>query len=1100
MKLSGASYGAGIFLCLILFFSSSLIASDPLWLRNPVISPDGSEIVFTYKGDLYKVPSQGGRAIQLTSHAARDYKPIWSGDGKYLAFASDRYGNDDVFLMESKGGMPRRLSFHSAGDIPMAFLPDNQGVYFSSSRLDHPQSAGYPGFSPELYSAGISGERPVQVLTTPVLAMNLSPDGSYFLFEDLKAFESEFRKHHVSSHARDLWYCAPETMEFRQLTFNKGEDRNPVLDPDGVHFYFLSEREGGSMNVYASSMESPDQVEKLTSFERHPVRSLSRSSTGVFCFSYHGELYTLKQGSEPEKVEVGIYSDQVLNEVRTLPVSGKITEMVVSPNGKEILFIFRGEVFATSVEGGMTRRITTTPEREKNLSIHPDGNALVYASEREGSWNLYQTRLSNEDDKYFVTSSAFKEEPLVATDATCFQPAYSPDGKEVAFLEDRTKLKVINLESTEIRQIHDGGKNWSYLDGDQYFKWSPDGAWFFIEFYPDLYTYREAGLVAADGSGEIRNLTRSGFSDLRPQWMNKGQVMLWFSDKTGLRSYANSGPSQVDAYGMFLTIDAWDKFRLSKDEYALMVGEDEKEDKKDENGEKGEDKREDQKSGKKKKEDAEDPEKEEKPDPVNIDFEGLNERVSKLTIHSSYISDAKITKDGKKLLYFSRVEKGYDLWQTDLRTKETKVLAKFGKGPGSLHFDKEGKHVFVLSGGSIKKVEIASGKPKPVAVKGEMVLNEQAERAYLYKHILRQVSEKFYDTTIHGTDWEGLGEDYRKFLPHINNNPDFAEMLSELLGELNASHTGARYRKTEALGDQTASLGAFFDLGFSGDGLKIVEILAGGPLVDADEKIKAGVIIEQIDGDSIKAAENYYPLLNRKAGTWSLLSFHDPLSGQRWTKNIKLISIRDESRLRYKRWVKNNRERVHKFSDGRVGYVHIPGMSDGPFRELIKEVLGEEVNKEALVVDTRWNGGGDLVEDLTSFLMGEVYEDIVYYGKVVGHYSPNRWTKPSIILVNEGNYSDGHCFAEGYRDREIGKAVGMPVAGTCTFVWWEGLQNGVVFGIPNMGVANKAGVILENHPFEPDIVVANDYAELPKGRDQQLERAVSEILLELETP
>jgi len=1095
MKTSVATLAAGILLCLVLISSNSLQAADPLWLRNPVISPDGSEIVFNYMGDLYKVPSQGGRAIQLTSHAARDYKAIWSGDGKYLAFASDRYGNDDVFLMASEGGMPRRLSFHSAGDLPMAFSPDNRGVYFSSSRLDHHQSAGYPGRSPELYRMGITGGRPVQVLTTPVAAMNLSDDGTYFLFEDLKAFESEFRKHHISSHARDLWYCAHGIPEFRQLTFNKGEDRNPVLDPDGEQFYFLSEREGGSMNVYASSLNSPDQTEKLTSFQRHPVRSLSLSTTGVFCFSWDGELYTMNKGSEPMKLEVAIYSDQVLNDAKALPVTGKITEMVVSPNGKEILFIFRGEVFATSVEGGMTRRITSTPEREKNLSIHPEGNAVVYASERKGSWSIFQTKLSKEEDKYFVTSSAFKEEPLLVSERTCFQPAYSPDGKEVAFLEDRTKLKVITIESKEVRQIHDGSKHWSYADGDQYFKWSPDGLWFFIEFYPDLYIYREAGLIVADGSGEIRNLTKSGFSDVHPQWMNKGQVMLWFSDKTGLRSYANSGPCQVDVYGMFLTIDAWDKFRLSKDEYALMVGEDKKEDKKDENGEKEEEK----KSEKKKKDDGEEKKEDKKPDPVKIDFEGLKDRVSKLTIHSSYISDAKITKDGKNLLYFSRVEKGYDLWQTDLRTKETKVLAKFGKGPGSLHFDKEGKHVFVLSGGAIQKVEIASGKPKPVAVKGEMVLNEQAERAYLYDHITRQVSEKFYDTTIHGTDWEGLGEDYRKFLPHINNNYDFAEMLSELLGELNASHTGARYRKTDAMGDQTASLGAFFDPAFSGQGLKIVEIMAGGPLVDKDAKIKAGVIIELIDGDSIEAGKNYYPLLNRKAGKWSLLSFYDPGSGERWTKNIKLIATRDESRLRYKRWVKSTRERVHKFSDGKVGYVHIPGMSDGPFRELIKEVLGEEVDKEALVVDTRWNGGGDLVEDLTNFLKGEVYEDMVYYGKVVGHYAPNRWTKPSIILVNEGNYSDGHCFPEAYRDREIGKAVGMPVAGTCTFVWWEGLQNGVVFGIPNMAVTNKAGEILENHPFEPDIVIANDYAEIPNGRDQQLERAVTEILLELES-
>jgi Tol biopolymer transport system component/C-terminal processing protease CtpA/Prc len=1046
-------------------------------------------------GDLYKVATGGGRAVQLTSHPARDHKPLWSEDGKTLAFASDRYGNDDVFLITAEGGMPRRLTFHSAGDIPQAFTPDGRSLYFTSTRMDRRESSLYPTRYPELYRVGVMADRPVQVLTTPVERMNLSADGSFFLFEDLKAYEDEFRKHHTSSHARDIWSCKHGSLVFTKLTSHEAEDRNPVLDPDGETFYFLSER-GGSMNVYRAPLEDAAGAEPLTSFVRHPVRSLSAAVNGTLCFSFDGELYTLQQGGEPEKVKVDIYTDRVSNDVTILPVSSGVSEMVVSPNGKEILFIFRGEVFATSVEGGMTRRITSTPEREKNLSIHPEGKAVVYASERDGSWSIFQSKLTNKEDKYFVTSSAFEEEPLVQTDRTCFQPAYSPDGKEVAFLEDRTSLKVINLESKAIREIHDGSRNWSYADGDQYFAWSPDSKWFFMEFYPDRYGFTEAGMVAADGKGKIRNMTRSGFSDSRPQWMDKGRMMLWFSDKTGLRSYANSGPAQVDAYAMFLTIDAWDKFRLSKEEYALMVGEDKDKEKnneaKKEDGKKG-----GKKKDEKKKDGQQEDKEEKKVDPLKFDEEGMMDRVARLSLYSSYISDAKITPDGKKMLYFSRVEKGFDLWQIDLRTKENKVLAKFGKGPGSLHFDNEGKHVYVLSGGMITKVEMSSGKPKPVAIKGEMRLDEQAERACLYDHVRRQVSEKFLDTALHGTDWAGLCDDYEKFLPHINNNYDFAELLSELLGELNASHTGGRYRKSDPGGDQTASLGAFFDPEYTGDGLKITEILAGGPLVDTG-KIRAGVILEKIDGDSIRAGKNYYPLLNRKAGQWSLLSFHDPSTGERWSRNTKLISSRDQGRLLYKRWIKTTRAKVHEFSDGRVGYVHIPGMADGPFRELIKEVLGEEVDKDALVVDTRWNGGGDLVEDLTNFLVGEVYEDILYYGKLVGHYSPNTWTKPSIVLVNEGNYSDGHCFPEAYRDREIGRTVGMPVAGTCSFVWWERMMNGVVFGIPNMGVTNKAGTILENHQFEPDLVVVNEYAEIPRGRDQQLERAVSEILLELE--
>jgi len=1071
-----------LFTCNVLWLN----AAEPLWLRYPAISPDGSEIVFSYMGDLYKVSSEGGRAVQLTTHPARDYKPVWSGDGTQIAFASDRYGNFDIYIIPSEGGIPERLTFHSAHDEPGDFTPNNRSVYFSSARFDHHKSSIYPtGAQPELYMISTSGGRPEQVLTTPAVNMALAGDGSHFLFEDIKAYENSFRKHHTSSHARDIWHCIPGEMKFEKLTEFEGEDRDPVFAPDEEFYYYLSEREG-SFNVYRSNLESPGNVTKITSFERHPVRSLSVSVNGTLCLSYHGEIYTTREGEEPRRLEIQVYADQIVNKSKILPVTGKITEMVVSPNGKEIIFIHRGEVFATTVEGTMTRRITDTPEREKNLTIHPDGNAVAYASERNNSWNIYQTKLTDKEEKYFVTSSGFSESILVANGKETFQPAYSPDGKELAFLEERTKLKVVDLESKEFRQVHDGDSNWSYADGDQHYEWSPDGKWFVIQFFPDDYLYTEAGLISADGKGKIMNLTKSGFNDHYPRWMSKGKMILWFTDKTGMRSYAISGTSEFDAYGLFTTVDAYDKFRMSKEEYALMVGEDEKED--------------EEKKGKKtKKKEADKKEKDNKKnEPLKINFDGLSDRIAKLTIHSSQISDARIIPDGSKLLYFSKMEKGYDLWQTDLRTKETKVLSKFGKGPGSLHLDKEGKNVFVLSDGAIKKVEIAEGTAEPVAIKGEMVLDEQAERAYLYDHIVRQVYQKFYDSALHGLDWDDLAAEYEKFLPHINNNHDYAEMLSELLGELNSSHTGAMFRKKDPTGDQTASLGAFFDPDYQGTGLKIVEIIRNGPLIDAEKRIRNGIIIEKIDDHEISVGMNYYPLLNRKTEQWCLLSFYDPDSKERWTKNIKLLSTEDESKLLYKRWVESNRKKVHQVSGGRVGYVHIRGMADPYYRELIKEVLGEEVNREALVVDTRWNSGGDLTEDLTDFLNGDVYETLYIREKRLGYYAPNRWTKPSIVVGNEGNYSDGHCFPAAYRDLELGKVVGMPIAGTCTAVWWEKLQNEIVFGIPVMGIEDRSGEILENRPFEPDVEVWNEYDKSAIGQDQQLERAVSEIMLELD--
>jgi tricorn protease len=640
------------------------------------------------------------------------------------------------------------------------------------------------------------------------------------------------------------------------------------------------------------------------------------------------------------------------------------------------------------------------------------------------------------------------------------------------------RLKVINLDSGAVRTIMDGSRNFSYSDGDQHFEWSPDGRWFLLHFLPDEYWTTEVGLVSSDGKGEVHNLTKSGFFDANPSWVKKGKMMIWASNKSGMHSVAKTGPTEVDIFGLFFTRKEYDEFRMSKEEYDLYTAAQEEKDK---------ETKEEKDKEKAKKEETE---KAKEKEAIKIDWDGLTERKARLTIHSSRLSDAEVTEDGKYLLYFAR----YDLWRTELRTRDTKILARFGARGGSLQLAKDGKSVFVLSGGRITGVNVESGAKKPVPINGEMELNEQAERAYLFDHVTRQVKKKFYDPGLHGALWDMLTENYARFLPHIGNNFDFQEMLSELLGELNASHTGARFRYSDPQGDRTAALGAFFDGAHKGDGLRIEEILEGSPLVQAEGRIAPGTVIEKIDGTPITEEMNYYPLLNRKEGKILLLSLFNPQTKERWEERIKPISLGAESQLLYDRWVKRNRAITHKLSGGRVGYMHIRGMSDSSFREFIDAVLGEEVNRKALIVDSRFNGGGDLVDDLTTFLSGQRYQTFKAPDRNIGFESQRRWTKPSIVLVGESNYSDAHCFPAAYRDQEIGKIVGMPVPGTCTFVWWEGLQNGVVFGIPNMGVADKSGDILENKQLEPDIKVMNQFDRVARGEDQQLARAVEELL------
>jgi tricorn protease len=403
--------------------------------------------------------------------------------------------------------------------------------------------------------------------------------------------------------------------------------------------------------------------------------------------------------------------------------------------------------------------------------------------------------------------------------------------------------------------------------------------------------------------------------------------------------------------------------------------------------------------------------------------------------------------------------------------------------------------VYVVNNGSLLKIDDA-GKPTPIAINGEMVLNTAGERAYIFEHAWRQVQKKFYDPKIHGIDWKGYKDAYAAFLPHINNNYDFQELLSELLGELNASHTGGRYTARPDNPDATAALGIIPDETFSGIGLKIGEVIAGGPLDRATSKIKAGNIIEKIDGEEINDNTDPYKLLNRKAGKLTLLSVFDPGSGNRWDETLKPITAMEEGQLMYKRWISRMEDMTEKLSGGRVGYVHVQGMNDGSFREVIDKVMGKNMGKEALIVDTRFNGGGWLHDDLNTFLSGKKYLEFAPQGnKVKGNEPLARWSKPSCVLMSESNYSDAFIFPYVYKQNGLGKLVGMPVPGTGTAVWWETqIDPTIIFGIPMIATIGKEGRPTENLQLEPDIKVPLKYEEFLAGKDAQLEAAVKQML------
>jgi len=1074
------------------FIAMTALAQQPLWMRYNKISPNGDKIAFTYKGDIYVVDSQGGTARQLTTSPAYDYCPVWSNDGKTIAFATDRNGNFNIYVMPAEGGAAQRVTTNSASETPMAFSPDDKEVYYTAFiQKDVADAQFASAWLTELYKVSVEGGRPQQVTAATVCSVSFDTDGESFLYYDRKGSENIWRKHQVSSVARDVVYYDAKKKTHKILTTNIGEDREPVFMPDHKSFVYLSEPAGrNSQNVYMMPWPAKSEPVKVSNFETYPVRFLSVAKDGTLCYGYQGEIYTQNIGQEPKKVDIQIVNDQ--ENVVERGKFGGATDLTITPDGGLIAFVSRGEVFVTSDEYQTTKQITHTPAAEADPSFSPDGKKLVYTSERDGYYTLYLAKMTRKEDLNFAYATLIEEERLFDDDGIERSNAeFSPDGKEIAYIENRNILKVINLESKKVRQITDGTQHYGSMD----YQWSPDGKWFAISLITNMRDpYSDVGIVSADGDMKIYNITNDGYITGGPRWALDGNAITFYSNRYGMRSHASWG-SQNDAFICFMNQDAYDKFILSKEDYEILKKIEDKAKPKDE---KKDDKK-DSKDKKGKKDDKDNKDKKEEAKSIDIELDRLDERVVRLTPMSSRLSGAVLSKDGDKLYFLSAFEKGYDLWELDVREKSTKILKKLDGGGADLVLNKKGDNIYVLSGGNLQKIDTKGGKSTSIKYDATMELDRAAEREYMYNHVFLQENKRLFRRDHNGADFEQIKKDFYPFLAHINNNYDFAELLSEVLGELNVSHSGSGYRGG-SVGDATAQLGLLFDWSYKKDGLRIEEVLDYGPFDKKNSKVKAGDIIEKIDGVAITKDMDYFPLLNKKSGKTVLVSIYSPKSKQRWEEVVKPISRGAQNDLLYKRWIKRNAHLVDSLSNGRLGYVHIKSMGDASYRDVYADILGKYNLREGIVIDTRFNGGGRLHEDIEILFSGEKYLEQVIRDTVACVMPSRRYVKPSIMIIGEANYSNAHGTPWVYKHKKMGKLVGMPVPGTMSSVTWETLQdNTLYFGLPVIGYRTEEGNYLENSQLEPDVKVKNTPEKLAQGIDEQLETAVRELLKDLES-
>ena len=1032
-------------------FADITPADSPLWLRYPAVSPDGSTIAFTAVGRIWRVPATGGVATPLTDDGHYATRPVWSPDGDRIAFAAKQHGNFDVFIMPAGGGKITRLTYHSADDLPHAFSPDGASVYFASSRLGSPQTilAGTYEGSDQLYAVPAMGGRTRLIIPTPALEVSPDAAGRQLLYENRPIYENEWRKGAVSDGAHDIWLYDLGKKSHVRLTDFRGEDRDPVWAPDGSGYYYLSER-SGSFNVWKAGLKPGARPVPVTEHRGAAVRFLSVAGNGSLVYGLDGEIWSRPAGAkQAARVAVRLPPDAVRPSTGTVSANEYLTEMKLSADARQVAVVARGEVFVLSPANGTTRRVTATPGHEQNVSFAPDGRSVIYIAERGGDMDIYETSLGDPAMTSFASPGPLVERKLVDTDGDALLPKVSPDGRLLAYIADRNSIRVLDRASGQTVTVLPPGFFYSYVDEDMSFEWSPDSRWI-TATSGSIVTNQDIVLVAASGQGTPMSVTRSGYNDQEPQFSADGKAVLWTSGREGLRQ-ADYTTGQLDIYLAYLTRAGFD----AKDEADGAAWQ---------------------------------------PQPG-----GIEQRTKRLTPYSLTPLAYRLTPAHDTLYLVDRAPSGKAVGRkVDIATGVMTEL--FTHALAEVYaFDATGEQVYALANGAVEQTDLATGATKTFPLDTTMTVDARGEADYWFNHFWRLTKFKFYEPTMHGRDWDALRARYARFLPHLETWEDFAEMMSELAGELNASHMGCYFLKPPPLADHTASLGLYFDDAYEGPGLRVAAVLPGGPADLPGGHLVPGTLILALDSELINEFTNLDQLLNGLADSAVQLLIQPPGSKTTLIETVVPITLKQAAELRYAHWVEERKALTEKLSGGRLGYVHLPAMELANYKQAYGEVIGHYRDQEGIVIDVRYNKGGNLHDQLVTLFTGESIAGFTNRDQqVVGRMPTGRWARPTALLQNAAAYSDGSIFPHLYKRQKLGPVIGDRVPGTGTAVWWMFPMKGALkWGIPQLGARDFKTGWFENQEIVPDLAVANDPAALAAGRDPQLEAAVRELLKKL---
>jgi tricorn protease len=1073
----------------VLATTSIVFARDAKLVRYPSYS--NGRIAFTYLGDIWTADENGQNIQRLTVNKARDAYPRFSPDGKWIAFSSDRNGNLDVFIMPANGGTAKQLTHHSADDTVLGWAPDGTGVLFSSQRGED--------FMGLLYVVSVNGGMPWRAGPDMGNAASFSPDGKRIAYNPKG--QVYWRKYYRGSYATDVWIEDVSTKKFSQVTDFDGLDSWPMWGKDGI--YFVSDRDGGGLTNIWRIGDNGGKAEKITAFKTGDVRFPSISADGrTIVFEHDFGVWKLDTASKrATPIKLDIDAETAENDNETMSFASAADDYDLAPNARRIVISTHGELFTVPVDEGDIKQLTDNASRDVNVSYSPDGKWVAFVSDRTGREELY------------VIAADGSGEPQKLTDIDALKNGYrwSPDSKEIALTASDDKLRKINVSTKQITELDS-----SRFGNMSVPEWSPDGKWLAFSKADESRT-SDIYVLSSSGTDKVAHkVTFDSYDERGPRFSPDGRKLFFIrvdSVGGGGGGFANAS---VQLYSVGLE-------KLDRDP------DDPEERAEAETPQPGAD----AEGGP-----ARRPTGPRVPHETKMDWAGMKHRTRQITRMPFPVGNYIIAPDSRTIVFVTSEPAGiaqlpviYSIQDDGRRLSRISSGAPpqgdgegapgggggFGGGLGDLSLSRDGRTLFFRERDGIYSVGLPAGgaagavgaRPaggaeaprRRISFNVRVKVTRSTEWAEMFGDAWRTMKYRFYDPKMHGMDWDAAKAKYEPLVKDVGDRQELLNIINEMIGELNASHTGSAPPPGGRGGAavSTGNLGLDLEPDKAAGRYKVSYVYENGPADKDWVKVNVGDYLIAIGGKEVKAGDEYWELLNDRLNRKIEVTFNNkPTAEGAWKTRMETVNGGAFTTLRYERWVKERRQQVDQASNGRIGYIHIRAMDQPSLRKFEKEIR-EFRNKEALVIDQRWNGGGNIEQELLAILVQRNYQVWQPRGVEASGRPFAGYFGPKVVLQNWRSASNAEMFPAGFRALGLGKVIGTPTMGAVIGTGSYSLVDGSTVRTPGVGVylADAKHTNMENFGVPPDIRVDNSPEDNLAGRDRQLETAIDELLKQL---